>query len=66
MVVSLTVDGDLLDKAVNISASKSKNETVTLALEEFIQRRKMSEVIDLFGKVEYDEGYDYKILRART
>jgi len=33
---------------------------VTVALKEYIQRKKQVAIIDLFGKVGYDEDYDYK------
>ena len=39
---------------------------VNTAIQEFIQRRKSEELIQLFGTVEYDAGYDYKKLRARA
>jgi hypothetical protein len=36
-----------------------------LALEEFIKRGAMEDVISLFNTVEYDEDYDYKKLRGK-
>ena len=38
---------------------------VTEALEEYIQRRRQMQITELFGAVEYDEGYDYKEQRRR-
>jgi hypothetical protein len=38
---------------------------VTEALEEYIQRRKQLKILNLTGKIEYDEKYDYKALRKR-
>ena len=35
------------------------------ALTEFIARRKQKGLLDLMGKLEWDEGYDYKSGRAR-
>ncbi|WP_366445435.1 type II toxin-antitoxin system VapB family antitoxin [uncultured Selenomonas sp.] len=40
-------------------------ETVTLALKEFIQRRKAEELIDAFGTMDFDASYDYKAERNR-
>jgi hypothetical protein len=34
--------------------------TVTEALEEYIRHRKQLEILDLFGKIDYDDDYDYK------
>ena len=39
--------------------------TVTAALEEFIQRRKAADLINLFGKIDYQVDYDYKAMRNR-
>ncbi|MGA9379348.1 MAG: hypothetical protein WBV73_11315 [Phormidium sp.] len=33
---------------------------VETALREYIQRRKRLKVLDLFGTIDYEEGYDYK------
>ena len=36
------------------------------ALCEYIQRRKQLKVLDLFGTINYDKGYDYKQQRQQT
>ena len=60
MATNLTIDTQLLDNAVKIGGLKTEKDTVNLALEEFIMRRKQTEIISLFGTVVYDEDYDYK------
>lgn len=30
----------------------------------FVSREKLERLIDMFGSIEYDEGYDYKKMRA--
>jgi len=60
MATNLAIDKDLLDAALKVGGFKSKKETVNHALDEFIKRRKMADIIDMFGKVEYHEGYNYK------
>ncbi len=65
MATNLAINDDLLKNALEIGGYKSKKDTVNAALEEFIQRRRSEDVISLFGKVEYDEMYDYKQLRNR-
>ena len=65
MATNLAIDPDLLKKALNISGLKTKKETVNLALKEFINRRKQLEILDLFGKMDPDPGYDYKEGRNR-
>ena len=63
MATNLSIDTHLLDDALRIGRLKTKKDTVNLALEEFINRRKASEILALFGKIEYDAGYDYKEAR---
>ena len=65
MATNLAIDDNLLVLAQNIAGIKTKKDTVNQALKEFIQRRKQEEVIDLFGKIDYDEDYNYKELRNR-
>jgi hypothetical protein len=43
----------------------SHKAAVTKALEEFIARRKQKRLLDLMGKLEWDEFFDYKAERSR-
>ena len=61
----LAVDVSLLNQAVQIGGLKNENDTVTLALREFIHHRKAENLIDAFGTVDFDETYDYKTRRYR-
>ncbi|MDR0997814.1 type II toxin-antitoxin system VapB family antitoxin [Treponema sp. TIM-1] len=65
MATNLAIDDNLLKTALVIGGLKTKKDTVNLALDEFIQRRKRQEVIDLFGKIEFDKNYDYKKSRGK-
>ena len=65
MPTNLAIDDQLLDTALQIGGFKTKKDTVNIALKEFIQRRKMEDVISLFGKIEYENDYDYKKMRIR-
>jgi len=65
MATNLAINEDLLDKALELGGYKSKKDTVNAALEEFIRRRNAKELVNLFGKIEYDDSYDYKKMRAR-
>ena len=60
MATNLAIDDELLDQALSVGGFKTKRETVNQALREFIARRHRLELVDLFGKVDYDPGYDYK------
>jgi len=65
MASNLSIDTELLETALQTGGLKTKRETVNLALKEFIQRRKSSDVLSLFGTIEYDADYDYKEARRR-
>ncbi|MBR1636159.1 MAG: type II toxin-antitoxin system VapB family antitoxin [Lachnospiraceae bacterium] len=63
---NLAVDMGLLNQAVQIGGLDNENDTVTLALREFIHHRKAENLIDAFGTVDFDETYDYKTGRDRN
>ena len=65
MATNLAIDNELLHEALKISGLKTKKDTVNLALKEFINRRKQSEIVDIFGKMDPDPDYDYKKGRTR-
>jgi Bacterial antitoxin of type II TA system, VapB len=65
MATNLALDPALLDRAVAVSGALSKKAAVTLALKEFIARREQRQIADLFGKLDWDDGYDYKVERSR-
>lgn len=65
MPTNLAIDPDLLERAVKVSGAKSKTAAVTQALTEFIARREQSRLLDLFGSLEWDPGFDYKRERTR-
>ena len=65
MATNLSIDTNLLETALVTGGLKTKRDTVNLALKEFIQRRKNADILSMFGKVEYDAGYDYKEARRR-
>ncbi len=65
MATNLAIDPKLLDKALEISGEKTKKATVNRALREFIARREQERLLDLFGKLDWDDGFDYKRERSR-
>jgi Arc/MetJ family transcription regulator len=66
MPTNLAIDDALLEEAQKIGGHKTKKATVTEALEEYIQRRKQSRILSLFGTVEFDPKYDYKKQRRKA
>ncbi|MGE0591314.1 MAG: type II toxin-antitoxin system VapB family antitoxin [Vicinamibacterales bacterium] len=65
MATNLALDPDLLDRALAVSGERTKKAAVTKALQEFIARRQQKGVLDLMGKLEWDESFDYKAERSR-
>ena len=65
MATNLALDDRLLEEALRIGGRATKRETVTEALQEYINRRKQAAVVTLFGSVDYDPKYDYKKQRRR-
>jgi len=65
MATNLSLDPDLIDRAVQVSGEKTKRAAVTRALEEFVARRKQKRLVELMGKLEWDTSFDYKAERSR-
>jgi len=63
MPTNLAIDDSLIDEARRIGRHKTKKEAVTAALDEYIQRRKQLEILELAGTIDYDPAYDYKKAR---
>jgi Arc/MetJ family transcription regulator len=65
MATNLSIDPDLLERALEVSGERTKKAAVTKALQEFIARRRQKRLLELIGKLEWDESYDYKAERGR-
>ena len=66
MATNLSLDPNLIDRALEVSGERTKKAAVTRALEEFIARRKQKRLLDLMWKLEWDSSYYYKAERSRT
>jgi Arc/MetJ family transcription regulator len=65
MATNLSIDPELIERALQVSGERTKRAAVTKALEEFIARRRQKKLLDLLGKLEWDSSYDYKSDRSR-
>lgn len=65
MATNLAIDPELLDRALAIGGEKTKRATVNKALREFVARREQKGLVELFGTLDWDDGYDYKSERSR-
>jgi Arc/MetJ family transcription regulator len=62
---NLTIDPELIERALEVSGERTKKAAVTKALQKFIARRRQKRVLVLFGKLEWDAAYAYKAERRR-
>ena len=65
MATNLSIDPELLDRALELSGERTKKAAVTKALREFIARREQKHILELFGCLDWDPGCDYKAERSR-
>jgi hypothetical protein len=65
MATNLSLDPELIELAVKVGGERTKKAAVTRALEEYIARRKQKHLLELMGKLEWDESFDYKVERSR-
>jgi Arc/MetJ family transcription regulator len=66
MATNLSIDPELIERALELSGERTKKAAVTKALREFIARRRQKRLLDLMGKLEWDSSYDYKAERGRN
>jgi Arc/MetJ family transcription regulator len=65
MATNLSIDADLLDRALEVSGERTKKAAVTKALQGVIARRQQKRLLELIGKLEWDAAFDYKVKRSR-
>jgi Arc/MetJ family transcription regulator len=65
MATNLSIDPELIERALQVSGERTKKAAVTKALQEFIARRQQKRLLDLMGKLEWDAAFDYKVERSR-
>jgi Arc/MetJ family transcription regulator len=64
MPTNLAIDDDLLNEAKRLGGHRTKRETVNRALSEYVRGLKRRGLIDLLGRVEFND-FDYKKARKR-
>lgn len=65
MPTNLELDDALVAEAKKLGNHKTKREAVNQALREYVARRRRRRMLDLFGKLDWEPGYDYKAERRR-
>lgn len=66
MATNLAIDDRLIDEARRIGNKATKKAVVTEALEEYIQRRRQLQIVELFGTIDVAADFDYKQQRMRS
>lgn len=65
MPTNLAIDDRLIEEAQKLGHHRTKKETVTAALDEYVRRRRQLQILSLAGTIDYDDNYDYKRERRR-
>ncbi len=65
MRTNIVLDDELVTEAFKYAKDiHTKKELVETALQEFVKSRKLRDIRELKGKVQFWEGYDHKSMRA--
>ncbi|WP_072622058.1 type II toxin-antitoxin system VapB family antitoxin [Spirulina major] len=54
------IDETILAEALALSNNQTPEDVLKTALQEYIQRRRQLQIIELFNTIDYDPDYDYK------
>lgn len=65
-MANVAIEKRLLEEARKLGGHRTKKATMTEALEEYIQRRKQTKILELFGTIEFDSEHDYKKQRRKS
>ena len=65
MPTNLALDDGLVEEAKKLGHHATKRAAVNEALAEYVARRKRRRILEVFHKLEWDSGYDYKAERRR-
>ncbi len=63
MRTNVELDDALIEEAFQLTSVRTKKDLLNLALKELIRSRKKKSLLDLAGKVQFHDDYDYKALR---
>lgn len=66
MPSNLDLDDRLIAEARRAGGHKTKKDAVNAALREYVKRHRQRRIVDLFGTIEFDAGWDHKKARRRT
>ena len=65
MPTRLAIDDRLIEAARRLGGQKTREAVLTDALREYIQKRRQAPIVQLFGTVDYDADYDFRVARQK-
>lgn len=63
MRTNIVIDDGLMEEAFSVSASRTKKGLIHEALRELIRIRKVRDLTELAGRIEFHNGFNHKKLR---
>ena len=63
MRTNIDIDDALISEAFKYSGARTKKELIHQALKKFVENRRRLNLLELEGKIEFAEGYNYKSMR---
>lgn len=63
MRTNVVIDDDLINEAIRLSGLKTKKDIIAFALHEFVATRKRHNLLEIEGKIRFQDDYDYKAMR---
>jgi len=66
LTTDINLNDDLIERAMTVSGLTIKTDVVDSALREFVERREHKDLRELFGTIEFADGYDHKAAREGT
>lgn len=63
MRTNIVLDDELVEEARRLTGIRTKRELVHEALKLLVETRKRLSLLNIAGKIEFADGYDYKKLR---
>jgi hypothetical protein len=58
MKTTLNIPEDLIRKAMSLSKHRTKTETIIVALQEYIRRKKIEKILEHQGKLQFDGTWE--------
>lgn len=64
MRTNIDLDDNLVKEAFKYINVNTKKELINIALKELVENHRKKDLLELMGKIEFDENYDYKKMRS--